>query len=752
MKELFLIISILLSLVGAKAQDHILLQFRSEADIPAALFSETQKMYTLSGSDPKLMGILNAAGITIFNKEYPNASKVDHPKAARLGLIYRIKSSGSIADLYNKLQALNSSALDRKIYLVNKPEMLVLPNDYNLVCFNPVCIPRCSNLQNDLVNAPAAWDITTGNPAIRIAMTDVNFRRTHEELAGKVVVDNAYPFDIFDLDHGLGTATMAAGNTNNGAGIASVGYNCKLDLYDAYSYDNILLAAQNGAKVVNCSWLTSCSPIPSEQDVIDIVYDLYHTVIVGAAGNTNCGQEGDVYPASYNHVISVTAVGHIYTLAELLTCGINTYSVKDVHTLRPLNPSVGTTFTHNPNVDLCAPGYLVTTSKITADNAYGGYYGTSYSAPMVAGAAALILSVNSSLLPDDVEAILKCSARDVYEIPYNISYLNKLGSGRIDVGNAVLLAQTWTPGSGGTQQTAPTDIRWFNILSDGVNTVEVEDECALGNYPGMCNIGYRLEVVSGNPSLTFKWLNFYSESGVNVTNSIKYGNSITLTRGIDYPYINNSAGSLKICVRVNECVPSIYYSEDRVSDCLGLQCNTPCLSDITITGNYSTPLTESATWIKSSAQTTISASVIVKLDAHPVNGYVELKPVSNSDFVLAQPDINGTFIVQAYNGCVSGTPSLTGTGSSNFNLKNVPEMNNQNGSFSVYPNPATSMITLTHPSKLSQIEILDIRGKVMLRLVNRGSLKTNIDLSSLPAGIYIIRTDKVNYVSKVIKL
>ncbi len=268
----------------------------------------------------------------------------------------------------------------------------------------------------------------------------------------------------------------------------------------------------------------------------------------------------------------------------------------------------------------------------------------------------------------------------------------------------------------------------------------------------MCNIGYRLEVVSGNPSLTFKWLNFYSESGVNVTNSIKYGNSITLTRGIDYPYINNSAGSLKICVRVNECVPSIYYSEDRVSDCLGLQCNTPCLSDITITGNYSTPLTESATWIKSSAQTTISASVIVKLDAHPVNGYVEWKPVSNSDFVLAQPDINGTFIVQAYNGCVSGTPSLTGTGSSNFNLKNVPEMNNQNGSFSVYPNPATSMITLTHPSKLSQIEILDIRGKVMLRLVNRGSLKTNIDLSSLPAGIYIIRTDKVNYVSKVIKL
>lgn len=745
MKKIFLIITILLSLLGAKAQQHILIQFRSEADIPAAQLSEAQKTYTLSGSDQKLVNILNAEGITVFNKEYPHASKVNHPKAYRLGLIYRIQSSGSIADLYNKLQALNSTALDRKMYLVNKPEMLAIPNDYSLVCFNPVCVPRCSNLQNDLVNAPAAWDITTGDPNIRIAITDVNFRRTHEELVGKVVVDNAYPFNIFDLDHGTGVATFASGNTNNGAGIASIGYNCKLDIYDAFSYDNILLAAQNGAKVVNCSWLTSCSPIPSEQDVIDIIYDTYHTVIVASAGNTNCGQEGDVYPASYNHVISVTAVGHIYTLAELLTCGIDTYSVKDVHTLRPLNPTNGITYTHNPNVDLCAPGYLVTTSKITADNAYGGYYGTSYSSPMVAGAAALILSVNSSLLPDDVEAILKCSARDVYEIPYNIGYLNKLGSGRIDVGNAVQLAQTWTPGSGGAQQTAPTDIRWFNILSDGINTVEVEDVCALGNYPGMCNIGYRLEVVSGNPSLTFKWLNFYSESGVNVTNSIKYGNSITLTRGIDYPYINNSNGSLKICVRVNDCVPSIYYSEDRNSDCLGLQCNTPCPSNVTITGAYSTPLTESATWIKSSAQTTISASIIVKLDAHPVNGYVELNPASNSDFFLSEPGASGAFIAQAYNGCVSGTPSFTGTKSV------VPETISLNSSFSVYPNPTTGMVTLTHSAKISQVEVLDMHGKVMFRLMNYGSTKTNINLTGLPAGIYIIRIDKVNYVSKVIK-
>ncbi len=752
MKKAFLIISFLLSLPGARAQDHLLLQFRSEADIPAAQFSQTQKIYTLTGSDSKLVTILNAAGITNFSKEYPHASMVKHPKAAKLGLVYRIQCSGSIKNLYNKLQILNSSALNGEIYMLNEPQLLVTPNDYSLICFSPlICVPRCSNLQNDLVNAPAAWDITTGNPSIRVAITDLNFRRTQVDISGKIVTDNAAPFNTVGDDHGTGVAVLAAGNTNNGVGIASIGYNCKMDLYDPFSYDNMLLAAINGAKVINCSWLTSCSPIPSEQDIIDIIYEIYHVVIVAAAGNINCGQEGDCYPASYNHVISVTSVGHIYTLSELLSCGINTYSVKDVHTLRPLNPTNGITFTHNANVDLCAPGYQVTTARTSQDNLFGGYFGTSYSSPMVAGAAALILSVNSSLLPDDVEAILKCSARDVYEIPYNIGYLNKLGSGRIDIGNAVQLAQTWTPGSAGTQQTAPTDIRWFNVLSDGINTVEVEDVCALGNYPGMCNIGYRLEVVSSNPSLTFKWLNLYSESGTNVTNSIKYGNSITLTRGIDYPYLNNNTGVQKVCVRANDCTPSLYYSEERTSDCLGLQCNIPCSSDITISGIYSAQLTESATWIRSSAQTTAAASTTVKLDAHPVNGYIEFSPASNTEFFFTEPDINGVFIAQAYNGCVNGTPLFAKKGTSSYRTADASESATPSKKFSIYPNPTTGVVTLLHSAKLSQVDILDLHGKILFKINNHGSTKTIINLSNLPSGIYIVRTDLINYISKVIK-
>lgn len=754
MKKIFFLIITLLSVSGVYAQHHLLLQFSRQDNIPAISFDEAGKKYTLTSTDNLLNGIFNSFTITKFIKEYPNAHLVKHPNAEPLSRVYHIETSGDINSLYRQLQQLKSNILSDGIYLLPKPEILVVPNDYNLVTFNPVCVVRNSQAQNNLINAPAAWDITTGNPNIRIGITDDNFYRTQEDLTAKINLDNAYAY-YGGSSHGTAVAVTAGGNTNNGVGLASIGYNCKVDLYNYGSINDVLDAAMNGAKVVNCSWLNSCTFISFDQDMIDMIYDTYNTVIVASAGNSSCGSsELDVYPASYNHVISVTSVGHYISLAEFINCPTS-YNVKDVHNAYPNFPQNGS-HQHNINVDLCAPGYVVAITNVHAipgapNTTYSGGTGTSFSAPMVAGTAALILSVNPLLEPDDVEAILKCSARDIYEIPYNIQHLNKLGWGRLDAGQAVLLAQTWVPGTGINQQPAPTDIRWFDILSDGINTIEVENTCNSNNYPGMCNIGYRLEVVSSNFGASFKWLTLYSENGSSVTNSVKYGNSITLMRGIDYPNANVTGGSLKACVRINDCVPSIYYSEDRAASCFGTQCNTPCPNDITITGTYATSLTESATWIKSLGQTTIDATVGVKLDAHPVNGYIEFAPVTSSDYLLAEPDASGVLIVDPFNGCVNGVPNFTrGKNITAIANENILELTTGN-KITVYPNPGKGMYLAKHPANIKQMSISDSQGKLLLKIDCNGTTLTMINLSNMPNGIYMLRMESVNKVFKIIK-
>jgi Subtilase family/Secretion system C-terminal sorting domain len=748
---------LLLLAQAVKAQKkHLLIQFSDSTSLIRNVFLPETSAYSITTTDASLNNTLNKYAITTFKKEYPSVHLVKHPKAAALNRVYRIDvADEDIYPLLNDINGLQSKILQGKIEVIGDAVPLLLPNDYSLFLQASFGCPvfNASNKYLDLINASAAWDVTTGNPNIRIAVSDQNFRRTHTEIVGKINLDNAAGY-VGGGSHGTGVAVLAAGNTNNGLGIASIGYNCKVDLINIGDFNQMLDAAINGAKVINCSWLSSCSPVSYEQSVIDIIHDTYKTVIVAAAGNVSCGSaNADVYPASYNHVISVSAVGHVWNIGD---CSFQV-NIKDVHLGDFTDPN--STFQHNANVDLCAPSWTVPFAANANDNNFQLFSGgTSISSPIVAGTAGLILSVNPLLEPDDVEAILKCTARDVYELKYNIPYLNKLGAGRINAGNAVQLAQTWVPGSATTLSSPPTDIKWFEILSDGINTIEVESGCATNSNPGMCNIGYRLEAVSANPLQTKKWLIVYSENGnflgPQVINSIKYGNSITLTRGIDYPQTNVALGSLKACVRVNDCIPSIYYSEDRDSNCFGLPCNYPCNSDIIITGNYSNAITESSTWIKSTGQAIIADINNVKFDASPVNGYIELKPITGTEYFLAAPTNAGVFIAQAYNGCVIGTPSIVnsnGTSLKNTISNKLLEESNPNNLFAVYPNPSSGQFIVTHPKDIRLLEVFDLYGKKILNINTQGGAKTEINLSNLPSGMYILKADGQINKMKIVK-
>ena len=299
-------------------------------------------------------------------------------------------------------------------------KLLSTPNDYHTQFSNDYAL--------DLINAQQAWDITHGDTSIVIAITDANYYTAHEELVGKVnyVSDNLNS----DYVHGTVVAITAAGNTNNGQGKSSIGYDSHLQLR-VMDYNELLNATYSGAEVINVSWSSGCDYVDYPQAVINEVH-ANGSVIVAAAGNggTCSGASNPVYPASFDHVISVTSIGPY-----------------DNHERYIGNP--GSTHQHNSYVDLSAPGYDVALS--TAPGVYTTGNGTSFAAPYVSGLCGLMLSVNPCLSPDQIEFILKSSSVNIDA--QNPAYVGQIGAGRINAQTAVQMASTFNTFSMSAQNT-----------------------------------------------------------------------------------------------------------------------------------------------------------------------------------------------------------------------------------------------------------------------------------------------------------
>jgi hypothetical protein len=309
------------------------------------------------------------------------------------------------------------ASLGSKIYSIERgPEYtpLYVPNDLNSQA-------GISDYALMLINAPQAWDLTQGDNDVVIAVSDQNFDVNHQDLEGKYVYYD--PNNNLTTTHGTAVAITAAGKTNNGYGLSSIGFNTSLALYKM-NFNEVLAASYAGADVINISWSSGCFFSQLEQDVIEEAA-ANGSFIVASAGNGNtCGlPDALVYPASYNHVFSVTSVGP-----------------SDNHEQWAGDPT--STHNHNDSVDLAAPGYDVAVSP--ASGWYLNMNGTSFAAAYVSGTVALMLSANKCISNLQIEQILKNTASPLN--PLNPAYAGKLGAGRLDAFQAVLAAQnSFTP-------------------------------------------------------------------------------------------------------------------------------------------------------------------------------------------------------------------------------------------------------------------------------------------------------------------
>jgi thermitase len=241
---------------------------------------------------------------------------------------------------------------------------------------------------------PGAWDLTTGSPAVVIAVVDSGVDGSHPDLAG--AVDPGYDFvdgDTTATDgqgHGTAVAGIAAARANNGVGAAGVCWRCRImplrvigpEGYapNARTAAAIDYAVEHGAAVINIS-LYGENLNARLQDAVRRARAA-GVVVVAAAGNE--GGRIREYPAAYPPVLSVGATEEDGRLTNYSSRG--------------------------DWVKLAAPACAPTTQL---GGGFGAGCGTSGATPVVAGIAALLRSRAPFATVGDIEKALASTARHV---------------------------------------------------------------------------------------------------------------------------------------------------------------------------------------------------------------------------------------------------------------------------------------------------------------------------------------------------
>jgi subtilisin family serine protease len=340
------------------------------------------------------------------------------------------------------------------------------------------------------VDAELAWDVTVGSPSIVIAELDSGTEITHPDLSANLwknlgeipangIDDDANGFiDDFDgwdfgngnnqvagpFFHGTFVAGVISARTNNAVGVSGLagGFTsndgCRLmplGVGDASPVgsildDAIVYAADNGARVITLSLSVA------QTSAIDLALAYARTTkgvfIDCAAGNTS----GSVtYPANNALVVAVGATDRLDARASFSSFG--------------------------PQLWVMAPGVAIRST--TTGASYTNSDGTSFSAPLVAATVGLMLSLMPSLTPDELQQVLKLTARDLGTPGFD----TLTGWGRINANDAVRhIAASDCNGNGLYD---PTEIAQGSSLDVNVNGIPDECETVVYCTPKVNSLG-----------------------------------------------------------------------------------------------------------------------------------------------------------------------------------------------------------------------------------------------------------------------
>ncbi|WP_074453461.1 S8 family peptidase, partial [Tannerella forsythia] len=324
------------------------------------------------------------------------------------------------------------------------------------------------------INAPEAWNITTGNTSVRVAVIDDGVE-AHEDMAGRLLPgftarssaenpnrngapnntnppSTPYPNDNDSpIGHGQACAGIIAAN-HNGMGIRGIAPQVRIipiNIFNDWFIDQIFNenywmdfvryreTVQDIANAIDAAWDTHSADIlsnswgygttPNSADAIVAAINRARTQgrngrgcpVIFASGNA-WGQQGVTDVAFPGNVEGVITVGAIDNRGNIWN-----YSQRGA-SMDLVAPSGG------------VPGNIVTTDRMgnfgyNNTNYTNTFNGTSAACPQVAGVAALMLSVRPDLTEAQVRTILQNTARDLGSAGFDNTY----GYGLVDAHAAV---------------------------------------------------------------------------------------------------------------------------------------------------------------------------------------------------------------------------------------------------------------------------------------------------------------------------
>ncbi len=371
---------------------------------------------TGAGHDPHTLLVRFAPGIATASREHAlarhGASVVGKVAGGSFVKLRTVGDAGDVLRALQKESTVEAVALDR----YRRPS--VVPND---PLYADGSQPYLST-----VRLPEAWDLVRDASSEVIAVVDTGVDHLHPDLAGRTVpgynvVNPAEPPTDYPITnppsfggHGTRVAGVAAANTNNGTGIAGAAWTGSIMPIKVFRTNGIALdsdiatglvwAVDHGARVINLS-LGGPGDSPVLHEAIRYATD-NGALVVAAGGNS--ADDTPQYPAAFPEVLAVGATDSAGVLTSFSTRG--------------------------DWIDIAAPGYKITSTIPSSDRRlYLSGDGTSFSAPMVSGVAALVRARFPALTPAQVHARLRETTRDAG--PHGIDQF--YGHGILDALHAV---------------------------------------------------------------------------------------------------------------------------------------------------------------------------------------------------------------------------------------------------------------------------------------------------------------------------
>ncbi len=442
---------------------------------------------------PQLSDIFQQIDVVELQKKFPGIKAPNkkfnayHQKFADLSLIYEIKytSSTNIETVINKI-------LSTGLVEYAQPHYIMKPLDYHP---NDPLISNQYHLSK--IKAYSAWDTVKGDTNIVVGICDWGTDISHPDLSGNIKYNYQDPVDGIDNDndgytdnfrgwdmgdndnnptgnisHGTFVAGLSSATTDNHLGISGTGFLCKFlpvkvcnsNDEGTMTYESIVYAAEHGCNIINCSWGDTFYSGPYGQDVID-----YATINKGALVVAACGNDDNnvlYFPASYDRVLSVASSNASDHKADFSSFGIF--------------------------VDITAPGDNVWSTQ--NGGTYGSSGGTSFSSSITAGCAALLKSRFPALTGLQIGEKLKVAADIIDTLPSNTPYLGLLGSGRLNIYNAlydtshpsiemynIIIKNSHNQNAANPGDTLYISGDFINYLSPSTNNLQVAVACTSPN-------------------------------------------------------------------------------------------------------------------------------------------------------------------------------------------------------------------------------------------------------------------------------